>query len=234
MAVKAKVAVPPDLSRAEYAYTAIKAMLRNGQLKAGHRLREVELAERLGVSRTPVREALRRIAGDGLIQVVTGRGMIVAEYDKQQVRELYALRGVLEGAAARLAALHATQTELDLMGELLEASAKVHGLPEETMRLNTQFHRAIHEAAHNRYLEQALGQMSDSLALLPGTTFSEPGRAVAAQAEHRAILEALRHRREDHAEKLARQHIEAACGVRIRMMFASGDGSASAFGAAAD
>lgn len=212
-----------DLSRAEFAYTQLKSMLRKGQLRAGQRLREIELADMLGVSRTPVREAIRRIASDGLIQVLPGRGMIVAEYDKQQVRELYALRGVLEGAAAQLAARHASPAEFEFMREILERSARVLDAPDEMAKLNAQFHRAIHEAAHNRYLEQALAQMSDSLALLPGTTFSEPNRAQAGHAEHLAILDALGRRMPEEAEKFARRHIDMAGATRLRMMFAGSD-----------
>jgi DNA-binding GntR family transcriptional regulator len=208
-----------DLSRAEYAYTQLMTMLRTRELRGGQRLRENELAERLGVSRTPIREALRRIAADGLIQVVGGRGLIVAEFDKQQVRELYALRGILEGAAAQLAARHASPSDFEMMRSILARSAEAIGSPEDSMKLNTQFHRAIHDAAHNRYLEQALSQMSDSLALLPGTTFSAPGRAVTAHAEHLAIVEALEERRSDDAEQLMRRHIEIAGATRMQMMF---------------
>lgn len=212
-----------ELSRAEYAYSRLMAMLRRGELRAGQRLREVELAESLNISRTPVREALRRIAADGLIRILPGRGMVVAEYDKQQVQELYAMRGVLEGAAAQLAALHASPAEIDLMREIVERSATTFASPDETMRLNTQFHRAIHQASHNRYIERALAQLSDSLALLPGTTFAQPGRPTAAHAEHLAILNALERRMPDEAEKLARRHIEMAGVTRLRMMFTSSD-----------
>jgi DNA-binding GntR family transcriptional regulator len=207
-------------SRAEFAYDQLKARLRSGELKAGQRLREAELAETLNVSRTPVREALRRIASDGLVQVVAGRGLIVAEFHQRQVRELYALRALLEGGAAMLAAQLASSSDLAMMKELLDASEAVTDSPAQTATLNARFHRVIHEAARNRYLEQALAQMSDSLALLPGTTFSEPGRAEVALREHRAILNALVRRDPERAERVAREHIEKAGAARIRMMFA--------------
>jgi DNA-binding FadR family transcriptional regulator len=106
------------------------------------------------------------------------------------------------------------------MKDLLDRSEATIDAPEETARLNARFHRVIQEAARNRYLEQALAQMSDSLALLPGTTFSEPGRAVVALREHRAILAALMRHDPEKAERLARYHIEQAAATRIRMMFA--------------
>ena len=209
-----------DLSRAEFAYVRLIAMLRSGELRAGQRLREIDLAERLKVSRTPVREALRRIASEGLANVIPGGGLAVTAYDKQQVRELYALRGVLEGAAAQFAALHASPTEIEFMSEMLDRCAGVLDAPDKMMRLNARFHSAIYEAAHNRYLVQALGQMSNALALLPSTTFAMPNRPATAHAEHLAVMDALTRRAPDEAERLMRDHIEKAGATRMRMMFA--------------
>ena len=87
-------------------------------------------------------------------------------------------------------------------------------------RLNKEFHRQIHEAAHNRYLARSLSQLADSLALLPGTTYQRPGRPLLAQQEHAAILDAIEDRDQDRAEQAARDHIERAGTARMRMMFA--------------
>lgn len=214
---------PDDLSRAEFAYQRLVAMMRSGELPAGQRLRELELAERLKVSRTPIREALRRVASEGLAQVYPGRGLAVAEYDKQQVRELYALRAVLEGTAAQFAALHASPAELELMSEILDRCTEVFDAPDGMMRMNVRFHDAIHEAAHNRYLVQALAQISNALALLPGTTFAMPDRPAIAHAEHLAVMDALRRRAPEEADRLMREHITNAGATRMRMMFAGQD-----------
>jgi len=223
MSTQTGAAVSDDLSRAEFAYTRLMQMLRTQELRAGQRLREIDLAERLGVSRTPVREALRRIASEGLITLVAGRGLVVTEFDKQQVRELYAMRGILEGAAAQLAARNASTADLGMMRHILERCGAAIDSPDESMRLNTQFHRTIHQAAHNRYLEQALANMADSLALLPGTTFNLPDRAAIAHAEHSGIVDALAQREADRAEQLMRRHIEFAGAARVQMMFESFD-----------
>jgi DNA-binding GntR family transcriptional regulator len=208
-----------DLSRADYAYSRLMEMIRSGALRPGQRLREIELSERLGVSRTPVREALRRIGAEGLAQNSSSRGFVITEYDKQQVRELYALRAVLEGAAAGFAARHASSSEIELMREILQRSVAALEVPEEMMRMNLRFHQAIHDAAHNRYLKQALSQMSDALALLPGTTYAAPNRALEAHGEHLAILEALERGAPEEAEALTRRHIELAGATRLRLMF---------------
>lgn len=222
--VESRVDGPPDdLSRAEFAYQRLVAMMRKGELRPGQRLRELELADRLKVSRTPIREALRRVASEGLAQVYPGRGLAVTEYDKQQVRELYALRAVLEGTAAQFAALHASPAEIELMGEILDKCTDVFDIPDEMMRMNVQFHNTIHEAAHNRFLVQALEQISNALALLPGTTFAMPERPTAAHAEHMAIMDALRRRASDEADRLMRAHIAKAGATRMRMMFTDQD-----------
>ena len=107
-----------DLSRAELAYKRLREGIRAGEFRPGQRLRETELASRLTMSRTPVREAIRRLASDGLIEVAPSRGVMIIDLNKQQVRELYALRETLEGAAARLAAQHASPAEIEAMGDL--------------------------------------------------------------------------------------------------------------------
>jgi len=207
-----------DLSRAELAYKRLREGIRAGEFRPGQRLRETELAARLNVSRTPVREAIRRLASDGLIEVAPSRGVMIIDLSKQQVRELYALRETLEGAAARLAAQHASPAEIEAMGELLQA-CRAAGQAQEIARLNLLFHQTIQDAAHNRYLAQALLHLSDSLALLPGTTFEAPGRAASAHEEHEAIVEAIAARDPDRAEHLARHHIAMAGSTRMRMMF---------------
>jgi DNA-binding GntR family transcriptional regulator len=211
--------VDPDISRSEFAYQHLIAAIRSGELRPGQRMRETELASLLNVSRTPVREAIRRLNSEGLVVLAGSRGMTVAELDKQQVRELYALRATLEGSAARLAAQHASPDELAAMREFLLMSPNASA--EENARINRLFHQAIHEASHNRYLERSLAQMSDWLALLPGTTYQVAGRPAAAHVEHSAILAAIEGRAPEEAERLARHHIEMASATRLRMMFAS-------------
>jgi DNA-binding GntR family transcriptional regulator len=207
-----------DLSRAELAYKRLRQSIRAGEFRPGQRLREAELATLLNVSRTPVREAIRRLASDGLIEVAPSRGMMIINLDKQQVRELYALRETLEGAAARMAAQHASPADIASMRELLEAG-RAEREPREIARFNQLFHQAVQDAAHNRYLGQALTQLSDSLALLPGTTFEVQGRPEVAHEEHLAIVAAIEARAPEKAEELARHHIAMAGSTRIRMMF---------------
>jgi DNA-binding GntR family transcriptional regulator len=208
-----------NLSRADFVYQRLRQGIRSGEFRPGDRMREADLATRLNVSRTPIREAIRRLASEGLLEVASSRGVMITQLDKQQVRELYALREALEGTAARFAAQHASTNEIAEMRELLEMPGNMGGSPDLVAKFNRIFHRTIHHAAHNRYLAQALEQLSDSLALLPGTTFEAPGRAEAAHTEHLGILAAVEKRDPEEAERLARDHIKIAGKTRMRMMF---------------
>ena len=108
-----------------------------------------------------------------------------------------------------------------MMHDMLQRLSDIEAKPQAIAKLNRSFHQLVHEAAHNRYLAQAIEQLYDSLALLPGTTFAAEGRAAAAHAEHLAILRAIEDRIPDVAEQKARLHIQAAAQIRLRMMFSS-------------
>lgn len=207
-----------DLPLAERVYLRLREEIRAGELRSGQRLKETELAARLSVSRTPIREAIRRLASEGLLEIGASRGMAITTLDQRQVRELYDLRAALEGTAARMAAQYASSSDLATMRSILVASS-AKAQPAEIARLNRHFHKAIRDAGHNRYLDQALTQLSDSLALLPGTTFEVPGRAAEANTEHAALLAAIEVRDSETAEILARRHIAHAGQARFQMMF---------------
>lgn len=214
-------------SRAELAYTNLRAAIHGGRFAPGERIREAEVAQWLGVSRTPVRDALKRLESDGILTSAPRRGLIVAQLDQQQVSELYAVRDVLEGLAGRLAAQHATSAEVAAMRDLLERQARTRAddLPGLT-RLNQLFHEVVSRAARNRYLSSVLDSFQSSLALLPGTTYSAPTRPAGALKEHTDIVDAIEKRDAERAEHLARQHMRAA--ERIRQLMISGGDVAAA------
>jgi DNA-binding GntR family transcriptional regulator len=170
------------------------------------------------VSRTPVREALRRLQERGLLTVGAGRSLVVAELSKAQVFELYAMREILEGSAARFAAQHANEAEIDILHRLLGELDKHRDDPRALVSLNRRFHGAICEAAHNRYLIQTLDGMHDSLALLHSNTFRVPNRRAQSDAEHRRIVRAIERRDPDEAEKAARDHVRQAQRTRFAML----------------
>ncbi len=209
-----------ETSRAETAYTKLRQGIVDGVFAPGDRMREADLAERLGISRTPVREALRRLESEVR---VTGAhrhsGLIVSTLDQSQVSEIYAVRDVLEGLAARLAAQHATEAEIASMRDLIRAQEALPASRQsELAELNDMFHHVIYSGARNRYLTAVLETFEGSLALLPGTTYAAKGRASTALHEHVQLVDAIAAHDADTAEKIAREHIREAERLRLMML----------------
>ncbi|MGB7755359.1 MAG: GntR family transcriptional regulator [Salinisphaera sp.] len=207
-----------NVSRGEAAYLQLKEAIQSGSLAPGARVREVEIAERFGISRTPAREAIRRLESKGLISIVPHQGAVIASLDHQQTMELYDLREILEGSAAGFAARHASAAEVEELAELVASEPPFANDPNRLAELNRVFHAALYRAAHNRFLERALLGLRDSMALLGGTSLQVAGRYEAAHAEHAAIIEALNARDEVGAETAARAHIRSAQRARLKLM----------------
>ena len=209
----------PAGSLAERAYDLFRDGLRTGAFRPGQRLLETELAEQLGMSRTPLREAIRRLQSEGLVAHLPARGLCVAIYDAAEVDELYVMREALEGTAARLAAQHAGGAEIALLQGILAQEQGLVGMA--AAEQNRRFHRALHQAAHNRYLLRSLSAISDALLLLGPTTLELPGRAAAALEEHGRIVAAIARRDSAAAEQAARAHIAAAHAARLALAAAA-------------
>lgn len=211
-----------ERSRGDYAYAAIRATLRAGGLHPGQHLREADFAAWLGLSRTPVREAIRRLVAEGLLAKGPWNGVVIAELDAQQVTELYAVRESLEGTAAALAAMQASAAERERLKEIVAAEAKALADPQRLVEINDQLHDALFRAAHNRYLLQSLTTVLDTLGLLKQTTFVLPGSAIAAHRQHVAIVAAIRARDAERAEQEARNHVRDSLKLRLRLMGGEG------------
>ncbi|MFA7432155.1 MAG: GntR family transcriptional regulator [Gemmobacter sp.] len=203
--------------RGDAAYALLKKEVADGKLLPGSRVREVELAERLGISRTPVREALRRLEADGLITHVPHVGAVIARLNHQAVIELYDMREVLEGTAAAYAARHASEAEIKDLGDLAGTGGHA-GDPDMLVRINRAFHGALYHAAHNRFLLKALGALSDAMILLGGTTLNVESRAASAHAEHLEIVAAIAARDAAAAGEAARAHIRNAQWARLKLL----------------
>src|SRR5690606_41657006 len=147
------------------AYTLILEAIENGIYRPGARLVESELADRFGVSRTPVREALQRLETQSML-TRDGRSLIVASLDHNQLAELYVVRTELEGLAARLAARHATEEEVRVLRAMVEEDRELLGDPSALARANRRIHKQIHLASHIRYLAQQLDLVHRFMALL--------------------------------------------------------------------
>lgn len=198
------------------AYGLILTAIDEGVYRPGDRLVESELADRLGVSRTPVREALQRLETQSLL-ARDGRSLIVASLDHNQLAELYIVRAELEGLAARLAAKHASVEEVGVLRDMVTSDARLAGDPKALSRANKRFHRQIHLASHNRFLVQQLDLVHRSMALLATTSLEAEGRGAATIAEHRAIVEAIAAGDGDAANAALRVHISRAFETRLKL-----------------
>lgn len=199
------------------AYTLILEAIDAGVYKPGDRLVESELADRFGVSRTPVREALQRLETQSML-TRDGRSLIVASLDHNQLAELYAVRTELEGLAARLAARHATEEEMRVLRSMVnEDRGLLGGDPRSLSRANKRFHKQIHLASHNRFLVQQLDLVHRSMALMATTSFAAEGRDAMGIAEHDAIVRAIEARDGEAAYQALRGHISKAFETRLRI-----------------
>lgn len=210
--------MPESSSRSENAYQQLKKAIQAGALAPGTRIRETEIAERFHISRTPVRDAIRRLEADGLISFVPRQGAIISQLDHQETMELYDLREVLEGTAAAFAARHASAAEIAELEDLIDSEEPIRDQPDQLAELNQIFHAALYRSAHNRYLERALLSLRDSMTLLGGTSLRVPGRYETAHTEHMAIIAAISERDPDTARLAAQTHIRNAQRARLKLM----------------
>jgi len=206
--------IAKNSTQAHAAYLQIKRNILDGRFGREHRLREIEVATLLGIGRTPVRESLKRLEDEGLLTNEPRRGLMVTSLDQQAVSELYAMREVLESAAASFAARHATEAEIANM----EAILAEHGPEADPVAHNLAFHQAIYGAAHNRHLIRSLQSLTDTTYLLGRSTLASPQRADIAHLEHRELLAAIKARDESRAAEAARTHIRQALLERLKML----------------
>lgn len=198
------------------AYRMILDAIDTGEFKPGTKLVESELAERFGVSRTPIREALQRLETQTLL-ARDGRSLIVASLDHNQLAELYVVRSELEGLAARLAARHATPEEVRVLRSMVEEDRSKVDDPGALSRANRRFHKQIHLGSHNRYLVQQLELVHRSMALLATTSLAVEGRSAAALDEHERIVTAIESGDGDAAYSALRDHISQAFETRLQI-----------------
>lgn len=203
-------------SLAENVYQSLSAWIRDGVYNPGDRIRESVVSAELGVSRTPVREALRRLQSERRVTMEPQRGAVVAELDRHEVVELYQLRQQLEGIAARFAAQHASPAEIAEMERILDKSVAAAQDPRLLNQINWEFHKAIYSAAHNRFLLRSIAAIYDEMALLKGLKYIPDGRAAELHMEHLRILDAIRQRDPEAADAAAQDHIEMSLRVHLR------------------
>jgi len=211
------VARNPGEALGDFAARILREAIRTGKLRPGGHLREADFADWLGISRTPVREAFHTMISEGLLVAGPWNGAKVAELDNQQLVELYAVREVLEGAAASFAAMHASRAEIENLFRIAEQEAASADDPDRLVQINSDLHSAIYEASHNRYLLRSLHSVVDTLGLVRHSSFVLKGSIEQARQEHLGILEAIRAGDAALAGQRAREHVGNALVLRLEL-----------------
>jgi DNA-binding GntR family transcriptional regulator len=195
-------------------YLQLRDDIISGVLPAGAVLREVELVARFGVSKTPLRDALVRLQKDGFVDIPPYRSAVVTGYSETDLREIYELRELLEGACARQAALHIGGDALAELAQIVRASSAclsgseaVPGKEEELARLIQQFDLALYAQSRNSRIDEMVGNIRGHVQRIGRLTTGIPGRLAKSVAEHQTIYEAIARRDGDGAEALMREHI---------------------------
>jgi DNA-binding GntR family transcriptional regulator len=207
---------------ADGVYEALREAIVSRRLQPGDRLAEEQLAKQFGVSRTPVREALLRLEAEQFAARVARRGLVVRPIPEREVLEVYAVRAALDGLAASLAAEQATPPDIArlrwISRQIAEAAEQADYA--RMAELNIELHEAVCDAAHNGMLLLFMRQIHDWVRRFGSadTTFSHPGRAGTANAEHESVIDAIEGRNPELAGQLAREHMNRAREVRIAML----------------
>lgn len=188
----------------------LRDAIRRGILQPGERLMEIQLAEDLGVSRTPVREAIRKLEMEGYVIMMPRRGTYVADLSIRDINEVFEIRTSLESLASGLAAERINEDELEKLQRLLvEIGAYIKsGDMESIVRTDTEFHDLLYQASRNTRLVGIISNLREQLTRFRTTSMSFPGRLKATLEEHRKIVEAIAQGDEKAARKAAEHHME--------------------------
>ncbi|MDH7576569.1 MAG: GntR family transcriptional regulator [Bacillota bacterium] len=196
----------------EVVFETLREAIINGTLRPGERLMEIQLAEELGVSRTPVREAIRKLELEGFVVMVPRKGAYVAGISLKDIADVFEVRASLEALAAGLAAERITGEELEELERILVRKAKI--IEEENLSLfvesDSKFHDTLYQMSRNQRLIQILSNLRDEIQRFRAVSLAYPGRMREALEEHRKIVEAIAERDVIQAQALAREHIENA------------------------
>jgi DNA-binding GntR family transcriptional regulator len=199
-------------NQSELAYQQLKSRIVTGEMPPGTRLIEVQLAEELSVSRTPVREAVRRLQTENLVSRDPTGALIVHQPSPLEIDGVYTIRQELDGLAARLAAQRISESELTWLEHSIVAmkEALAEGRVPDAIAANIEFHDMLYQAASNPHLERMGRQLRDFVRLFSRQPLEDSDRAADIIREHREIVAALRERDAERAETVSRAHVQRA------------------------
>lgn len=206
-----------EISQGEAAYEALLQAIQNGQFRPGDRLREIEISTLLSLSRTPVREALRKLEAGGIVEHRPRIGAVIRTLAHTELVDLYEMRVVLERTAASMAAKHAAPAEVDELHDINVAISNAQN-PEEAAALNQSFHRCLHLAARNKFLLESARALNNALLLLGPTTLADVDRLKTVVEQHQEIIEAIRAGDTKAAADAAESHLGTSLRHRLKVL----------------
>ena len=191
---------------------ALREAIHNGTLKPGERLMEIQLAEELGVSRTPIREAIRRLELEGFLVMVPRRGTYVADISIRDINEVFEIRKALDVLAAGLAAERITEEELEQLERLLVEIGEYidNGDADGIVVADGKFHDILYRASRNDRLVGIINNLREQFTRFRSISMAYPGRIQNTLEEHRRLVEAIGQRDAEQAQQCAREHLENA------------------------
>ena len=195
----------------------IRELIHKDLLEGGEKLNEMTLCEQLGVSRTPLREALRALSAEGLVEIHRNRGAFVADISIEELRHSFEVMSILEGSCARLAAERLTNADLEAL-ENLHAKLEEHyrdNDPHAYVKHNQCYHEFIQEKTGNPVLSRIVSELRGRIQLHRFRQIYRPGRLDRSMDEHRGLMEAFRAREGERAEKLMRLHLKKQCDALV-------------------
>ena len=208
----------PEQSQGEIAFTKLMTAIKVGEFRPGDRLRENDIADQLSLSRTPIREALRRLEAERIVEHRPRIGAVIRTLDQTEVVELYEMRLVLERTAAEMAAKHVIEAEVDALAALNAQIADAVDDPAQAAAINQQFHRSIYLAARNRFLLESARALNNALLLLGPTTLADADRINTVVAQHTLIIDAISRGDVEAAGVAAEAHLQTSLRHRLLVM----------------
>ncbi len=196
----------------ESVFAVLEEEILAGELKSGESLTELGLVSRLGVSRTPIRGALQRLSDEGLVDLVPNKGAVVVGVSERDLIDIYNIRMRLEGLAARIAAERMSEADIKRLTESVELSEfYIRKADAERLKeLDSEFHNIIYYATENRLLTKILSNLHKTIKHYRKMSLTVSDRLIRSTEEHREILEAIKARDAELADKLTSKHISAA------------------------
>ncbi|MDA1371711.1 MAG: GntR family transcriptional regulator [Proteobacteria bacterium] len=206
---------PQNMPLTDQSLVYLRNAIRTGKISPGQEIDFAALAKELGMSRTPIRESIRELLTEGLLELLPGGTVCVTQLSAEDAAGFYDVLCELEINAVRAAAVHISELEIEMLRTNLSLFDNARTDPEKLSQIDSQFHNVIYDACNNDYLSQTLSRLRIRIGLLKVRPFDESVRINEAYNEHLAIFKALESHDPDLAEKVIAKHITKARKYRL-------------------